>query len=143
MAINLITEMVVSARPIEQLGNLHGFASVTIGGIRIDDFKIVENKDGELFVGMPSRPDKNSETGYRNTVFIEKEHREDFNAAVLDKYRTALEKAQTRTEKTPPAQEKPKRMADQVAEASKAAAKNNVAMPPKEKSTKTRATRGE
>ena len=60
-------EMDISVRLIVPQGNLYGFASVTIGGVTVDDFKIVENKDGELFVGMPSKPDKTSKTGYRNT----------------------------------------------------------------------------
>jgi hypothetical protein len=34
--------MEVTARPITPVGNLLGFASVTFGGIKVDDFKIVE-----------------------------------------------------------------------------------------------------
>ena len=125
-------DMDISVRPIEPQGNLYGFASVTVGGIRIDDFKIVENKDGELFVGMPSKPDKKSDTGYRNTVFIDKDSRDDFSAAVLEKYHEAVEKAQNRAANL----HKPERMADQVAKAQKEAEKHNAALSPKAKGAK-------
>ena len=36
----------VSVRPIEPQGKLIGFASVNIGGIVIDDFKVVNGKNG-------------------------------------------------------------------------------------------------
>ena len=124
--------MDITVRPIEPQGNLYGFASVTVNGIRIDDFKIVENKDGELFVGMPSKPDKKSDTGYRNTVFVDKDSRDDFNAAVIGKYHEAVEKAQTRAASL----NKPERMADQVAKAQKEAEKHNAALPPKYKAAK-------
>ena len=130
-------EMDVTVRPIEPQGNLYGFASVTIGGIRIDDFKIVENKEGELFVGMPSKPDKTSKTGYRNTVFVDKEFRDDFNEAVIDKYHEAVEKTQTRAANL----NKPERIADQMAKAKKEADKHNAALPAKEKTAKARSSR--
>jgi len=127
------TPMNITVRPIEPQGNLYGFASVTVGGIKIDDFKIVENKDGELFVGMPSKPDKSSNTGYRNTVFVDKDFKEDFSAAVIGKYNATVQ-AHNRDGK-------PERMADQVAKAAKEAEKHNAALPPKEKNTKTRGDR--
>ena len=126
-------KMDISVRPIEPQGNLYGFASVTVGGIKIDDFKIVENKDGELFVGMPSKPDKSSNTGYRNTVYVDKDFKEEFTAAVIGKYNAAVQ-AHTR-------EGKPERMADQVAKASKEAEKHNAALPPKDKGAKTRGDR--
>ena len=138
-----LDKMDVTVRPIEPQGNLYGFASVTVNGIRIDDFKIVENKDGELFVGMPSKPDKTSNTGYRNTVFIEKEYRDDFNAAVLEEYHAAVEQVQIRAEKLRPAPGKPQRIADQMSKAAKEAERHNADLPPKEKVAKTRGGRGE
>jgi len=126
-------KMDISVRPIEPQGNLYGFASVTVGGIKIDDFKIVENKDGELFVGMPSKPDKTSNTGYRNTVFVDKDFKEDFSAAVIGKYNAAVQ-AHNRDGKH-------ERMADQMAKAAKEAEKRNAALPSKEKNTKTRGDR--
>ena len=118
--------MDITVRPIEPQGNLYGFASVTVGGIKIDDFKIVENKDGELFVGMPSKPDKTSKTGYRNTVFVDKDFKDDFSAAVIGKYNAAVQ-AHNR-------EDKPERMADQMAKAKKEADRHNAALPPKDKS---------
>jgi|GEM_PF-660944 len=125
--------MEISVRPIEPQGNLYGFASVTVGGIKIDDFKIVENKDGELFVGMPSKPDKTSSTGYRNTVFVDKDFKEDFTAAVIGKYNAAVQ-AHNR-------ENKPERMADQIEKAKKEADKHNANLPAKEKSEKKRGGR--
>ena len=131
-------DMDITVRPIEPQGNLYGFASVTVGGIRIDDFKIVENKDGELFVGMPSKPDKKSDTGYRNTVFVDKDMRDDFNAAVIGKYHEAVEKAQNRAASL---NNKPERMADQVAKAKREAERHNDALPPKSRGAKAHSER--
>jgi len=135
--------MDIAVRPIEPQGNLYGFASVNIGAIKIDDFKIVKNSEGELFVGMPSRPDKRSETGYRNTVSVDKDYRYDFNQEVINAYNTAVEKAQTRSERTTQATDKPSRVAEQVAQAKKSADKHNADLPPAEKKTKARGARGE
>ena len=127
--------MDIYVRPITPQGNLYGFASVSVGGIKIDDFKIVENKDGELFVGMPSKPDKKSETGYRNTVFVDKDFKDEFTAAVIGKYNAAVQ-AHNR-------ENKPERMADQMAQAQKEADKHNANLPPAEKSSKKRGGRGD
>ena len=132
-AAEAIAKMDITVRPIEPQGNLYGFASVTVGGIKIDDFKIVENKDGEKFVGMPSKPDKKSETGYRNTVFVDKDIKEEFTAAVVGKYNAAIQ-AHSRADK-------PERIADQAAKAQKEADKHNAALPPQEKSGKKRGDR--
>jgi DNA-binding cell septation regulator SpoVG len=144
MRVNALLEtappkMDITVRPIEPQGNLYGFASVTVGGIRIDDFKIVQNKDGALFVGMPSKPDKNSTTGYRNTVFVDKDMREGFTEAVVGAYHVAVEHAQDHAAKLKATPEKqPERIADQVAKAQKQADKANAALAPKEKGTKKR-----
>jgi len=132
-AAEAIAKMDITVRPIEPQGNLYGFASVTVAGIKIDDFKIVENKDGEKFVGMPSKPDKKSETGYRNTVFVDKDIKEEFTAAVVGKYNAAIQ-AHNRADK-------PERIADQAAKAQKEADKHNADRPPKEKGAKTRGDR--
>lgn len=86
--------MNISVRPIQPQGNLYGFASVNIGGIKIDDFKIVQNNDGNLFVGMPSKPDQTSKTGYRNTVFVDKDIKEAFNGLIINKYFEVLAQEQ-------------------------------------------------
>jgi len=136
------TNLEISVRPIAPQGNLYGFASVTIGGIKIDDFKIVKNKDGEFFVGMPSKPDKTSKTGYRNTVYIENEFKEGFNKAVIGKYYEVVEQAQIRASnlKTAPTKQ-PESMAYQVAEAQTKADKHNADIPAKSKITPTRYVR--
>ena len=59
----------VSVRPIEPQGKLIGFASVNIGGIVIDDFKVVNGKNG-IFLGEPSKPDPTTRTGYRSTARV-------------------------------------------------------------------------
>ena len=133
--------MEVTARPIEPKGNLYGFASVKIGGIKIDDFKIAADKEGFLFVGMPSKPDKTSKSGYRNTVQIDKDFREDFNKAVLSAHNDAVEALMERVDKLRSGPEAPPRMADQVEKAAKDAEKHNAALPPKEKGAKTRGDR--
>lgn len=46
----------VTVRPIEPQGKLIGFASVNYGGVVIDDFKVVDGKNG-IFLGAPSKPD--------------------------------------------------------------------------------------
>lgn len=133
-------DMEVTVRPIEQQGNLYGFASVKIGGMTVDGFKIVESKDGELFVGMPSKPDKSSKTGYRNTVFVDKEYLGDFNAAVLDAYRNSVEQTQTRAANLKTAPDK-KPYKEQMEKATKDAERGYAALPPKEKGSKSRGDR--
>jgi DNA-binding cell septation regulator SpoVG len=131
----------ITARPIEPQGNLYGFASVKIGGMTVDDFKIVADKDGKLFVGMPSKADKGSRTGYRNTVHIDKDFREDFGKAVLGAHYDAVEALAERAEKLRAGQQTPPRIAEQAEKAAKEAAAHNAALPPKEKKGKARAER--
>ncbi len=64
-----VVPITVSVRPIEPQGKLIGFASVNFGGVVIDDFKVVDGKNG-IFLGAPSKPDPASRTGYRATVRI-------------------------------------------------------------------------
>ena len=59
----------VTVRPIEPQGKLIGFASVNYGGVVIDDFKVVDGKNG-IFLGAPSKPDPTSRTGYRSTARV-------------------------------------------------------------------------
>jgi len=134
-------KMEVTARPIEPQGNLYGFASVKIGGVKIDDFKILADKDGHLFVGMPSKPDKSSNTGYRSTVHVDKDMRDDFTKTVLSAHYDAVERVMERADKMRSATDAPPRMADQMAKAAKEAEKHNAALPPKEKGDKKRGGR--
>lgn len=124
--------MDITARPIEPKGNLLGFASVKIGPLTIDDFKIVENKDGDLFVGTPSKPDKGSTTGYRPTVWIDKDSKEDFNKQVLGVYHSAVEQAQSKAANLRSAPEN-EGIEAQMQAAQKQADRANAARPPKAK----------
>jgi len=61
-------QLEVTARPITPIGNLVGFASVKFNDcFVVEDFKILQNDKG-MFVGMPSKPDKSNNTGYRDTA---------------------------------------------------------------------------
>lgn len=51
----------VTVRPIERMGKTMGFASVNIGGMVVDDFRVIDGKNG-VFLGMPSKPDPTSRT---------------------------------------------------------------------------------
>ena len=132
-----LQKMEVTARPIEPLGNLYGFASVKIGGVKIDDFKIVADKNGELFVGMPSKPDKTSNSGYRNTVSVGKDFKDDFNKKILAAHYDAVEVLMEKAEKM----RSPESISSQVNKAKKEADKHNAELPPKKKSDKTRGDR--
>ena len=58
----------VSVRAIQPMGTLLGFATVKFYDcFVVEDFKILQTDKG-LYVGMPSKPDKTSRTGYRDTA---------------------------------------------------------------------------
>ncbi|NBI72449.1 SpoVG [[Clostridium] symbiosum] len=112
----------VSVRPIEPQGKLIGFASVNIGGVVIDDFKVVDGKNG-IFLGAPSKPDPTSRTGYRSTVRIpDRATQERINAAGVQAYHVAVEKLIARAEAVRPAP-----IREQMAQAAKEAGKENAA----------------
>ena len=46
----------VTVRPIEPQGKLIGFASVNIGGVVVDDFKVVDGKNGGCSWALPASP---------------------------------------------------------------------------------------
>ena len=126
----------VSVRPIEPKGNLVGFASLKINdSFVIDDFKILQGDKG-LFVGMPSKPDRNSKTGYRGTARpITKEFRAELTGAVTTAYRDAVEKLQARAAAIPNAEKQS--IQKQLANGEKQAAKDNTVRPAPEKGGKT------
>ena len=102
-------DFTVSVRPIEPKGNLLAFASVCFGNsFVVDDFKVLRSEKG-LFVGMPSKPDRNSGTGYRDTAKpITAEFRAALTGAVVAAYQAAIEKLQNRAAAVEaPAAEKP------------------------------------
>ena len=128
-------DMDITVRPIEPKGNLLGFASVKFGGgVTVDDFKIVEGKDG-LFVGMPSKPDQSSKNGYRNTVRIDPDFRETFNSTVLKQYALAVEQTRNRAANLRDVSEKPG-IGVQMKEAQKQADRDNAARPAPAKADK-------
>lgn len=122
-------KMDISVRTIDPIGQLYGYASVKIGGMTVEDFKIFERKeDGGLFVGMPSKKGK---SGFHDTVRIDKDFREDFNKAVIAAYHAEGDKLMTRA-----AVIKGKsRISEQMAEAGKEAEKYNAARPAPAKET--------
>ena len=129
----------VSVRPVEPRGNLVGFASLKINDCCvIDDFKVLQSDKG-MFVGMPSKPDKNSKTGYRDTARpITKEFRAELTEAVTAAYHAEVEKLQARAAAitAPEKQSIPK----QLAEGAKQAAKDNAARPAPAKESKAKNT---
>lgn len=131
----LLMKLDVTARPIEPKGNLVGFASLKINdSLVIDDFKILQSDKG-IFVGMPSKPDRNSKIGYRDTARpITKEFRVELTEAVKAAYHEALEKLQSRATAAP-SKEKPS-IQKQLADSGKQAAKDNAALPAFEKGGK-------
>lgn len=125
----------ISVRPIDPIKNLIGFANVKINDcFVVEDFKILQSEKG-LFVGMPSKPDKSSKTGYRDTAKpITKEFRTELTEAVISAYHAEVEKLQARAAAVaaPEKESIPK----QLAEGKKRAAKENAARPAPEKSDK-------
>ena len=114
----------VTVRPIEPQGKLIGFASVNYGGVVIDDFKVVDGKNG-IFLGVPSKPDPTSRTGYRSTARVMDRHlQERLDAAAAQGYTQAVEKLIARAEALRPAPIK-----EQMAKAAKEAGKENAARP--------------
>lgn len=118
----------VTVRPIEPKGNLLGFASVTFNNsFAVNDFKILQSDKG-LFVGMPSKPDKTSKTGYRDTALpITREFRTELTGAVVTAYHAEVEKLQSRAAAI--ASPEKQSIKEQLAEGAEQAAKDNTARP--------------
>lgn len=128
----------VTARPIDPIKNLVGFANVKINDcFVVEDFKILQSDKG-LYVGMPSKPDRNSRTGYRDTAKpITAEFRKELHGAILEAYQQEIEKLQARVaasrQAPPPEKESIK---GQLEAGTKKAAKENAARAPKDKPAK-------
>ena len=122
----------VSARPIEPKGSLVGFASIKFNdAFVVEDFKIIQSDKG-LFVGMPSKLDKTSKTGYRDTAKpITAEFRKELTGAVIAAYHAEIDKLKARTADAPEKQSIP----EQLAKGKKQAEKDN-ATPAKSHKTK-------
>ena len=129
-------DFTVSVRPIEPKGNLVGFASVCFAdSFVVDDFKVLQSEKG-LFVGMPSKPDKTSRTGYRDTAKpITAEFRTALTGAVVTAYHTAIEKLRAATVEAPAVEEKPS-IKEQLEAGTRQAAKEAAEKPAPAKSKK-------
>ena len=120
-AVAAATEPQVTVRPIEPQGKLLGFASVNFGGVVVDDFKVVDGKNG-VFLGAPSKPDPGSRYGYRTTARVtDRALQERLDAAAAAGYSVAVEKLIARAEAVRPAPIK-----EQMANAAKEAEKANA-----------------
>lgn len=117
----------VSVRAIQPMGNLLGFASVKFNDcFVVEDFKILQTDKG-LYVGMPSKPDKTSRTGYRDTAKpITGDFRKQLQGAVLEAYSAEI----GRLRAVAAAQERPS-IKGQLEAGAKEAAKENAARSPK------------
>ena len=117
-----VTQPQVSVRPIEPQGKLIGFASVNVGGVIVDDFKVVDGKNG-IFLGAPSKPDPTTRTGYRATARVaNRDVQAQLDKAAAQGYSLAVEKLLARAEAVRPASIK-----EQMAQAAKEAGKENAA----------------
>ncbi len=126
----------VSVRPIEPQGKLLGFASVNIGGVVVDDFKVVNGKNG-VFLGAPSKTDPSTRSGYRSTARVmDRGLQERLDALTVDAYGRAVEKLVARAEAVRPAP-----IREQMAKAAKEAEKHNAARPAQQRTQEARDAR--
>ena len=123
----------VTVRPIEPQGKLLGFASVNFGGVVVDDFKVVDGKNG-VFLGAPSKPDPGSKFGYRTTARVtDRSLQERLDAAAAEGYNAAVEKLVARAEALRPAP-----IREQMAKAAREAEKTNHERPAPARGKETR-----
>jgi DNA-binding cell septation regulator SpoVG len=115
----------VTVRPIEPKGNLIGYATLKLNdSFVVEDFKVLQSEKG-IFVGMPSKKDEKSQTGYRDTAKpITKEFRAALTEAVTAEYHKAVERLQAR------AAEQKQPIKKQLENGAKQAAQHNAKAPP-------------
>ncbi len=130
----------VAVRPIVNQGKTLGFASVNVGGVVIDDFKLVNGKNG-VFLAAPSKPNP-SGRGFRATVWLQDQSlRERLNDLAVVAYRDAIDQLRSRADAAEASLEQaeadrdpaPKPIKEQMAAAGKAAEKHNAQRQPQEK----------
>jgi DNA-binding cell septation regulator SpoVG len=126
-------EMDATVRLIEPRNNLLGFANVTFNGVlTVTDFKVLRGEDGNLFVGMPSKPDPGSRTGYSTTVRIaDKDAKQQLTGTVIEGYHAAVAKLKARAAAI--TEENPAPIKEQFDKAGKEADKHNAERPPQTK----------
>ena len=123
----------VTVRPIEPMGALRGYASVNIGGIVVDDFKVVDGKNG-MFLSPPSKESNRTRSGYRATTRVtSRALQERLDALTVDAYNTAVEQLVARAEALRPAP-----IREQLARAAQEADKANAERPAPEKGKEAR-----
>lgn len=126
--------LTVTVRPIEPQGKLLGFASVNIGGIVVDDFKVVNGKNG-MFLSAPSKEAPGTQSGYRSMARVtDRALQERLDALTVDAYGQAVEKLVARAK----AVQRPAPIREQMAQAAKEAEKHNAARPMPERGKETR-----
>ena len=83
----------VRVRPIAPMGNLLGYASVTIGdSFKIDGFRICSGEKG-LYVNMPATQDKSG--NWKDVCWpVTADFRRQLNDALIEGYSTAIETLQ-------------------------------------------------
>ena len=114
----------VTVRPIEPQGKLIGFASVNYGGVVIDDFKVVDGRNG-MFLSPPSKEAPGTRSGYRSTArVLDRGLQERLDALTADAYAQAVEKLVARAQAL-----RPTPIREQLAEAAKGAEKHNASRP--------------
>lgn len=127
----------ISVRPIAPKGTLLGFAEVNIGGMVIDDFKVVNGKNG-VFLAEPSRADETSPSGFRKTARIYGQGlREQLNTLAVEGYRAAVEQLRARADAVL-AEPAPPSIKEQMTRAAKAAEKQNAERPAPPKAKESR-----
>ena len=96
----------VQVRPIAPMGNLMGYASVTIGdSFKIDGFRICSGEKG-LYVNMPSTQDKGG--NWKDVCWpVTADFRRQLNDALIEGYSTAIENLQATLDATRRTAEKP------------------------------------
>lgn len=96
----------VRVRPIAPMGNLLGYASVTIGdSFKIDGFRICSGEKG-LYVNMPATQDKSG--NWKDVCWpVTADFRRQLNDALIEGYSTAIENLQATLDATRGTAEKP------------------------------------
>lgn len=135
----------IKVRPTTNLGKTLGFASVNVGGVVIDDFKLVNGKNG-VFLAPPSKPNP-SGRGFRATVWLEDQDlRGRLNELAMDAYREAINQLRSRADAAEASLEQaqegrepaPAPIREQMARAGKQAQAHNARQPEKAKVTEGR-----
>ena len=108
-------------------------APLPIGGIVVDDFKVVDGKNG-MFLSPPSKESTRTRSGYRATTRVtSRALQERLDALTVDAYNTAVEQLVARAEALRPAP-----IREQMARAAQAADKANAERPAPDKGKEAR-----